>query len=227
MCSRWCNISLVILSDSNASRKSSSVQASGTIVADLPGGELSGGPAGEDQRLAFPPLLYGFRLYDIVLYSQTERTKGNGRLSLQLETQGGQPVEASPQQPVDEHDDSGHDQRRSKQHVKAAGIAGAADGASQSWGRNNFPLEMKIFCDDAGVPGAARRRHHARDEIRENARQDEVPPAGPGPEPVDLRGFLKIRGNGHGAGDHIEKDGPLRTEKHQQHGGNVEAAPEK
>src|SRR6266481_9790730 len=84
------------------------------------------------------------------------------------------------------------------------------------------PKEMCRY--DAGVPGAARGRHHARDEIRENARQDEVPPAVPGPQAVDLRGFLEVRGNGHGAGDHIEENVPLRTEKHQQHGGNLEAA---
>src|SRR6202171_1479169 len=85
---------------------------------------------------------------------------------------------------------------------------------------------MKIFRDDAGVPRAARCGHHAGDEIRENGRQDEVAPVIPGAEAVDLRGFLEVRGNGHGAGDDVEEDVPLRAEKHQEHGGNLKAAAE-
>src|ERR1700687_4026821 len=85
---------------------------------------------------------------------------------------------------------------------------------------------MKIFRDDAGVPRAARCGNHASDEIRENGRQDEVAPAIPGAEAVDLRGFLEVGGNGHGAGDDVEEDVPLRAEKHQEHGGNLKAAAE-
>src|SRR6202043_992195 len=109
---------------------------------------------------------------------------------------------------------------------EAAGVAGAADGAPEAGGRNNSSLEMKIFRDDAGVPRAAGGGHHAGDEVRENARQDEVAPAVPGAETVDLRGFLEVRGNGHGAGDDVEEDVPLRAEEHQKQGGNLEAAAE-
>src|SRR5713226_10054444 len=83
---------------------------------------------------------------------------------------------------------------------------------------------MKIFRDDAGVPGAARSGHHAGDEIRKNAGQDEKTPAIPGAEAIDLRGFLEVGGNGHGAGDDVEENVPLRAEEHQEHGGNLEAA---
>src|SRR5467141_3861427 len=110
--------------------------------------------------------------------------------------------------------------------VEAAGVAGATDGAAEAGGRNDSALEMKIFRDDAGVPSAARCGHHAGDEIRKNRGQDEVAPAIPGAEAVDFRGFLEVRGNGHGAGDDVKEDVPLRAEKHQEHGGNFEAAAE-
>src|SRR5216684_2123950 len=151
---------------------------------------------------------------------------GKGRLSFQLEAGRGEAIEAAPQQAVDEHDNGGHDERRSEQHIEAAGVAGAADGAAESRGRNDSALEMKIFRDDAGVPGAARSGHHSSDEIRKNAGQDEVAPAIPGAEAVNLRSFLEVRGNGHGAGDDVEEDVPLRAEEHQEHGGNLEAAAE-
>src|SRR6266513_1801874 len=98
-------------------------------------------------------------------------------LRLQLEAGGGEAIERPPEQPVDEHDDGGHDERRSEQDVEAAGVAGAADGAAEAGGRNDSALEMKIFRDDAGVPRAARRGHHAGEEIRKNRGQDEVTPA--------------------------------------------------
>src|SRR5467141_2457553 len=85
---------------------------------------------------------------------------------------------------------------------------------------------MKILRNDACVPRAIRGGYHAGDEIRKNSRQDEVAPAIPGAEAVDLRGFLEVGGNGHGAGDDVEEDVPLRAEKHQEHGGNLEASAE-
>src|SRR5713226_1271887 len=94
----------------------------------------------KDQCLAFPsppvcaelrcPISYVFRLYDIVLYSQVEKAEGRGQLSLELEAGGSEAVEAPPEQPVNEHNDRGHDERRSEQDVEAPGVAGAADGAS-------------------------------------------------------------------------------------------------
>src|SRR5258707_15752789 len=85
---------------------------------------------------------------------------------------------------------------------------------------------MKILRNDACVPRATRGGYHAGDEIRKNSRQDEVAPAIPGAEAVDLRGFLEVRGKGHGPGDDVEEDVPLRAEEHQEHGGNLEAAAE-
>src|SRR5229473_4417489 len=170
--------------------------------------------------LRFPIIRYR------IILDKWESASGKGRLRLQLEARRGEAIEAAPQQAVDEHDNGGHDERRSEQHIEAAGVAGAADGAAESRGRNDSALEMKIFRDDAGVPGAARSGHHAGDEIRKNAGQDEVAPAIPGAEAVDLRGFLEVRGNGHGAGDDVEENVPLRAEEHQEHGGDLEAAAE-
>src|SRR6266852_2072172 len=49
-------------------------------------------------------------------------------------------------------------------------------------------------------------------------------PAIPGAESEDLRGFLQVRGDGHGAGNDIEEDVPLRAEEHEEHGGNFKTA---
>src|SRR4029077_4883841 len=81
MCSRWWNISLGILSDSNASRNSLSVQASGTVVTGLPEDEPSPGPIVETSMPAITRYSFlRFRLYDIVLYrvSGTRRAKKSG-----------------------------------------------------------------------------------------------------------------------------------------------------
>src|SRR5882762_7673614 len=85
---------------------------------------------------------------------------------------------------------------------------------------------MKILRNDACVPRAVRGGYHAGDDIRKNSQQDEVAPAIPGAEAIDLRGFLEVRGNGHCAGDDVEEDVPLRAEKHQEHGGNLKASAE-
>ena len=46
----------------------------------------------------------------------------------------------------------------------------------------------------------------------------------PGAEAKDLRSLLKVGGNSHGAGDHVEQDVPLRAQEHEQHGRELHAA---
>ena len=70
---------------------------------------------------------------------------------------------------------------------------------------------MKIFRNDAGVPRTAGSGDHAGDQIGENAGKNQVPPAIPGMETENLRNFLEVRGNGHGAGDYVEQNVPLRA----------------
>src|SRR5207245_11591105 len=94
------------------------------------------------------------------------------------------------------------------------------DRAAQPGRRNNPSLEVKILRNDAGVPRAARSRHQAGDEIGKDAGEDEMTPAIPGAESEDLRGFLQFRRDGHGAGNDIEEDVPLRAEEHEEHSGN-------
>src|SRR5260370_17347923 len=77
------------------------------------------------------------------------------RLRFELEARGSEAVEAAPQQAIDEHHDRRHDESGSKKQIEAAGIAGAANSASQACSPNNPPLKMKIFGDDAGVPRSA------------------------------------------------------------------------
>src|SRR5216684_4477267 len=184
-------------------------------------------PIGAGARMLVPTtyLSYAFRLYDTVIYWWKRKTAvGKERLSLQLEAGGRKAIQAAPEQPVDEHDDRGHDERRSQQHIEAARIAGAADGAAKTRRRNNPSLEMKIFRDDAGVPRSARCRHQARYEIRKYSRQDQVTPAIPGAEAVDLRRFLEVGRNGQRTGDDVEENVPLRAEEHQEHRSNLQAA---
>ncbi len=71
----------------------------------------------------------------------------------------------------------GHDQSGRQKQMKVAGVAGAADGAAKAGSFNNFPLKMKVFGDDAGVPSAARRGDHSCDEIGENSWKNQVAPA--------------------------------------------------
>src|SRR5258708_34361053 len=51
-----------------------------------------------------------------------------------------------------------------------------------------------------------------------------MPPAAPGREAKDPRGFFQVGGDGHGAGDDVEEDVPLGAEKHDEHGGDFETA---
>lgn len=61
-------------------------------------------------------------------------TKIAFQLGFELEARRGQPVEAPPQQTIDEHHHRRHNERCSEQHIEAAGIAGAADGAAEPRG---------------------------------------------------------------------------------------------
>src|SRR5208283_2480350 len=154
------------------------------------------------------------------LRGESERRCGSG---LQLEAGGGQPVEAAPHQAIDQDYDGGHDQGRGQKQVKAAGIAGAADGAAQPGGFHDFPLKMKIFRDDTGIPRAARRGDHSGDEVGKNSREDEVTPAIETAKSENVGDFFQIRGNGHSAGDDVEEDVPLSAEEHERHGSNFHA----
>src|SRR5467141_4407388 len=147
-------------------------------------------------------------------------------LGFEFETRRSKTVEAAPKQAIDEHDDRGHDERRGQQYIEAAGVAGAADGVAESGSRNNPALEVKIFRDDAGVPRATRGRHQPGDEIGKDTGQDKAAPAIPRAEMKNVSDFFQVRGNGHGAGDDVEEDVPLRAEKHQEHGGQFETAAE-
>ena len=56
------------------------------------------------------------------------------------------------------------------------------------------------------------------------AGQKQFPPALDFAQAEHSADFLQIRGNGAGAGDHIEQNVPLRSQQQQQHGANPHAA---
>ena len=64
---------------------------------------------------------------------------------LELEAGGRQPVQPAPHQTIHEHDDGGHDQRGGQQHIEAARIAGATNGAAEARGRNDVALKMEVL----------------------------------------------------------------------------------
>jgi hypothetical protein len=111
-----------------------------------------------------------------------------------------------------------------QQQVPVAGIRRRADLRAQADGLQRLPFEVEVFGHDAGVPRAARRRHHARYQVRENAGQDHGAPARPLPEMKHIRHFAQIRGNRHGARDHVEQHIPLRAQQHQQDRSHAQSA---
>jgi len=104
-----------------------------------------------------------------------------------------------------------------EQYIEAAGVAGAADGAAEArpFETISAPENEKYFRNDACVPRAAPKAvTMAGDEIRKKmGRQDEVGASDPKEaEAVDFaRLSLRFSGNGHGAGDDVEEDVPLRA----------------
>ena len=81
-----------------------------------------------------------------------------------------------------------------------------------------------VFGEDRRVPGAARCRDHAGDEVGKDAGEDEPGPALPASEVVERSNLAQVGGDGHGAGDHVEEDVPLRAEQHQGDGPDAEPA---
>ena len=82
---------------------------------------------------------------------------------------------------------------------------------------------MKIFRDDAGVPGAAGGGDQAGDQIGKDAGQNHDLPALPLGEMEELGDFFQVRGNGGGPGNHIEEDVPLGAQQHE--GDRTDAQP--
>src|SRR6202008_3590046 len=79
-------------------------------------------------------------------------------------------------------------------------------------------LEVKVFSDDASVPGAARCCYEARDEKWKYSGKDQLLPTFPSAQPEDCSRLLKISGDRHSPGDHVEQDVPLRAEQKQNDG---------
>ena len=81
-----------------------------------------------------------------------------------------------------------------------------------------------VLGDDRGVPGAARGRDHAGDEVGKDAGKNELGPALPAREVVERGNLAQVGGDGHGSGDHVEQDVPLRAQQHQRNGADAESA---
>src|ERR1700722_20881528 len=99
--------------------------------------------------------------------AEARATKSFSRL--QLEARGGQAVESLPERSIYSYDNNRHDHGCSQKHRQIPRIRGPADRRPQTAHGKRFTLKMKIFRDDAGVPGAARSRHHACYQVRKNS----------------------------------------------------------
>src|SRR5208337_2831835 len=95
------------------------------------------------------------------------------------------------------------------------GIGGRGDHGADAHRRIDLAFEVEIFGDDAGVPGATGGRDHTGNEKRKDSGQDQFAPTLPAADAENAGRFFQVGGNGHGTGDHVEQDVPLRAEQQQ------------
>src|ERR1700678_1458479 len=135
-----------------------------------------------------------------------------------------QVVHRTPYQAVYRDYHERHDDGSEQQNGKLTMIAGCADLCTQPKRLQGAIFEMKIFGDDAGVPGAAGRSDQAGDEVRKDAWQNHDLPTLPQGEFVELGYFLQVGGNSGGAGNHIKEDVPLGAQQHKRNRPDAQTA---
>ena len=81
-----------------------------------------------------------------------------------------QPVKASPEQTVERHNHRADQDRGPEQHREISCIRRAADDGAETGDCECLSSEMKVFGNDARVPGTTRSCHEARNQIRKNSR---------------------------------------------------------
>src|SRR5579883_1068157 len=106
-------------------------------------------------------------------------TGSNGEPGLGFETISGfgQPIHATPHEPIDSDHSRRHHDGRGEKEIEVAAVGRLADRRSQAHGCVDVPFEMKVLGDDARVPGTAGSSHEASDEVGEYSGQDEFLPA--------------------------------------------------
>ncbi len=103
-------------------------------------------------------------------------------------------------------------------------IRGGADLCAEADGLDDAGFYVGVFGHDGGVPCAAGGGDHAGDEVREDAGQDEAGPALVAGEVEEARDLFQVGGDGHGSGDDVEEDVPLRAQEHEGYGADAESA---
>src|SRR5215469_16293560 len=145
-------------------------------------------------------------------HGQTPATHSH-RSPFQPEPRLCQTVHGSPKCAVDGYDDSSHKDGSRQEQSKVPRICGVTDGCAQADGRNGLSIQVKVLGDDAGVPCSASCCNQARDQVRKNTWKDEFLPLLPLAKTKDVCGFLQVGGNGHGSGNHVKQDIPLRSQQ--------------
>src|SRR5450830_20878 len=91
----------------------------------------------------------------------------------------GDGVQPAPHEAVDEHDCQRHDEDCSSQFGEVGAERGLTDDRSDPLRPEGLTTERHNLCDDAGVPGSARRCHPTCHEVGEYGRQVQGPEALP------------------------------------------------
>src|ERR1700677_16267 len=147
-------------------------------------------------------------------------------LAFEAEAGFGEAVELSPYEAVDSDHSRSHQHGGGDEHFVVAGIGGLADGCTQAGRGVGAALEVKIFGDNAGVPGSAGCGYQASEQVGKDSGEDEFFPALETTDVKNGAAFLQVGRDSNGAGDHIEQHIPLRAKQKNDHGCESEAATE-
>src|SRR5271157_4010275 len=146
------------------------------------------------------------------------------RLAFQLIPGFSQAVEAAPDEAVHSDDHEGDHDGGQEQDGKTARVGGGVDLRAQADGLEGTVLDVGVFSKNRSVPGSAGGCDHAGDEVGEDSGENEFGPALPAGEVEEGGDFAEVGGDGHGSGDDVEEDVPLRAEEHKNDGADAQAA---
>src|SRR3984957_6944719 len=123
----------------------------------------------------------------------------------------GECVEPSPNQAIDGHDRGSHHHSSGQQQVKIAAVGRLADGCSEADGGVDVTFEVKIFGDDARVPGSAGGRDLSLNKIRKKAGEEEPLAALNSGHAEDGAALFQIGRDRDCSCDYVKQDVPLRS----------------
>jgi hypothetical protein len=130
-----------------------------------------------------------------------------------------QTIEPAPDGTIDGHHDRSHYDCGCNKKIEIARICCPADDRTQPHRRKYLPVGMKIFGNNAGVPGTAGRGDQPRYQVRKNARKDEFAPLRGRAELENRSSFLDISGDSNRASYDVKKNVRLCSKQQQTQNG--------